>query len=117
MAFRTEFPEQFGNREFVMTDELSQFNFTENHTCWAVNYGSYTTSQEVEFFERKIGDITPEMVIGLPMTVKINNDCYVAVTEAALTDYAGMYLKANCCRMNLACARHFSTKRPTRKRR
>ncbi len=93
MAFRTEFPEQFGNREFVMTDELSQFNFTENHSCWAVNYGSYTTSQEVEFFERKIGDITPEMVIGLPMTVQVSSDCYVALTEAALTDYAGMYLK------------------------
>jgi alpha-glucosidase len=95
VAFQTEFPKQFGDREFVLTDELSQFNFTENHTCWAVNYGSYTTSQEVEFFERKIADIKPEMVIGLPMTVQMNDDCYVAVTEAGLTDYAGMYLKAN----------------------
>ena len=95
VAFQTEFPKQFGNREFVLTDERSEFNFTEDHTCWAVNYGSYTTSQEVEFFERKIGDITQEMVIGLPMTIQVDEDCYVAVTEAELTDYAGMYLKAN----------------------
>lgn len=93
VAFRTSFPKQYGDREFVVTDELSRFNFTKNQTCWAVNYGSYTTSQEVEFFERKIDDITPKMVIGLPMTVKINNDCFVAITEAALADYAGMYLK------------------------
>ena len=53
-AFRTEFPEQQFNHEFVITEELSQFNFTSNHTCWAVNYGNYTTSQEVEHFERKI---------------------------------------------------------------
>ncbi len=95
VAFQTTFPKQFGDREFVLIDELSEFNFTENYTCWAVNYGSYTTSQEVEFFERKVGDISPEMVIGLPMTVEIGKNCYVAVTEAELTDYAGMYLKAN----------------------
>jgi len=53
-AFRTEFPEQQFNHEYVISDELSQFNFASNHTCWAVNYGSYTTSQEVEHFERKI---------------------------------------------------------------
>ncbi len=95
IAFRTEFPEQFGNRENVITEELSCFNFSKNYTCWAVNYGSYTTSQEVESFKRKIADITPEMVIGLPMTIKINDDCYVALTEADLEDYAGMYLKSN----------------------
>lgn len=94
VAFRTEFPKQFGERENVITEELSTFNFTENHTCWAVNYGSYTTSQEVEFFQRKIRDITSEMVIGLPMTVKVNEQCFVAVTEADLDDYAGMYLKS-----------------------
>ncbi|MEZ5103262.1 MAG: glycoside hydrolase family 97 protein [Draconibacterium sp.] len=95
VAFRTEFPKQFGDRQFVITDELSQFNFAENYTCWAVNYGSYTTSQEVEFFERKIDNITPEMVIGLPLTVKVSDNCFVAVTEADLEDYAGMYLKSD----------------------
>lgn len=95
VAFRTEFPKQFGEREFVLTDELSHFNFAGNHTCWAVNYGSYTTSQEVEFFERKLDEIRPEMVIGLPITIKAGENCYVAVTEADLDDYAGMYLKSD----------------------
>jgi alpha-glucosidase len=95
LAFRTEFPEQFGNREFILKEELSRFCFTEDHSCWAVNYGKYTTSQEVEHVKRCIGDITSDMVIGLPMTVKVAEDCYVALTEAALVDYAGMYLKSD----------------------
>ncbi|MBN2774429.1 MAG: glycoside hydrolase family 97 N-terminal domain-containing protein, partial [Prolixibacteraceae bacterium] len=93
VAFRTEFPSQFGNREYVLKDELSSFNFPENFMCWAVNYASYTTSQEVEHFQRKLGDITSDMVIGLPVTVKVDDNCYAAITEAALVDYAGMYLK------------------------
>jgi len=92
-AFRTEFPKQFGEKSFVLTDELTQFKFYKDYTCWAVNYGSYTTSQEMEFAKRKISDIQTDMVIGLPMTVQINDNCYAAITEAALTDYAGMYLK------------------------
>jgi alpha-glucosidase len=94
-AFRTEFPEQQFNHEYVISDELSQFNFASNHTCWAVNYGSYTTSQEVEHFERKISDITSEMVIGLPITIKVDEKCYAAITEADIENYAGMYLKSN----------------------
>lgn len=95
VAFRTEFPEQFGDREFVITDELSRFNFAGNFTSWAMNSRNYTTSQEIEFFERKLNEVTPEMLLGLPMTLKVDDDCYAAVTEAALTDYAGMYLKSD----------------------
>lgn len=95
VAFRTEFPEQFTSHEYVIENELTQFNFTANHTCWAVNYGSYTTSQEVESFERKLGEITGEMIIGLPMTVKVNEKCYAAITEADIENYAGMYLKSD----------------------
>ena len=95
VAFRTEFNAHPGIKTYQIKDELSSFNFTDNHTCWAVNYGGYTTSQEVEFFERKLWGITSDMVIGLPMTVKIDEDCYVAVTEADLEDYAGMYIKSD----------------------
>ena len=94
MAFRTEFPAQFGNHESVLMNELTTFNFSGNHTCWAVNYGGYTTSQEAEHFKRNLSEITPEMVIGLPLTVKVDKNCFVAISEADLEDYAGMYLKS-----------------------
>jgi len=33
------------------------------------------------------------MLIGLPMTVKVADNCYAAITEARIQDYPGMYLK------------------------
>ncbi len=93
VAFRTEFIGSGNNHEYVITDELVIFNFTADHTCWAVNHGNYRSSQENEYFKRKLSDITDQMVIGLPMTVKVDDNCYAAITEANITDYAGMYLK------------------------
>lgn len=94
IAFRTEFTGPDNKHEYVITDELVTFNFTADHDCWAANHGSYRSSQENEYFKRKISEITDEMVIGLPMTVKVADDCYAAITEAEIDDYAGMYLKA-----------------------
>ena len=93
VAFRTIFLEQFTSHQYALTDELTQFIFSDNFTCWAVNYDSYTTSQEKEHFERKLNEITSDMVIGLPMTLKLNEKCYAAITEADIENYAGMYLK------------------------
>lgn len=95
VAFRTEFLGAGNNHDYVITDERVDFNFTADHTCWAANHGSYRSSQENEFFKRKLSDLTDQMVIGLPMTVKVADDCYAAITEANITDYAGMYLKAD----------------------
>jgi len=94
VAFRTEFTGPDNKHEYVITDELVTFNFTADHDCWAANHGSYRSSQENEYFKRKLSEITDQMVIGLPMTVKVADDCYAAITEAEIDDYAGMYLKA-----------------------
>ena len=93
VAFRYEFPEQDYNHSFVISDEYSTFRFTENHPCWAADYGDYDTHQETEFFRRTLSQINDRMVTGLPMTLRISDNCFAAITEADLDDYAGMYLK------------------------
>nr|WP_319509266.1 glycoside hydrolase family 97 protein [uncultured Draconibacterium sp.] len=93
VAYRVEFPEQFANRENTMTDELSVFNFADDFTCWSADYKSYVSSQETEFWKKKISDITDKMVTGLPITIEVADNCYAALTEADLTDYAGMFVK------------------------
>lgn len=92
-AYRVEFPEQFENRENTMTEELSVFNFADDFTCWSADYKSYKSSQETEFWKKKISDITDKMVTGLPITIEVADNCYASLTEADLTDYAGMFLK------------------------
>lgn len=95
VAFRTEFAGPDNQHGYALTDELVSFNFTGDHDCWAANHGSYRSSQENEYFKRKISGISEEMVIGLPMTIKVADDCYAAITEADIENYAGMYLKSS----------------------
>lgn len=95
IAFRTEFTGPDNHHEYVLTDEIAEFNFASDLECWAANHGSYRSSQENEYVHRRISGINDQMVIGLPMTLKVSDDCYAAITEANIDDYAGMYLKAN----------------------
>ncbi len=103
IAFRYVIPESFkrfiGNYEEGMTiplvQENSSFKFAEDHTVWASNYGGYASHQEGEFNKMKLSDIDKEDVIGLPLLVQIQPDLYAAITEANLTDWAGMYLSAD----------------------
>jgi alpha-glucosidase len=93
VAFKTEFIGQDNHHEYVITEERTTFNFAADHTCWAADHKSYASSQENEYFKRNISEITDNMFIGLPMTIKISDNCYAAITEAQITDYAGMTLK------------------------
>jgi alpha-glucosidase len=93
IAFRTEFLGKQKAHQFTITDETTSFIFPGDISCWAANHKGYGSHQENEYFERKLSDLKDEWVIGLPMTAKIDEQCYVAITEANLTDFAGMYLK------------------------
>jgi alpha-glucosidase len=93
IAFRTEFLGVQKSHHFTITDELTSFLFEDDYTCWAANHKGYGSHQENEYFERKLSDLQKEWVIGLPMTVKVNDNCYVALTEANLTNFAGIYFK------------------------
>jgi alpha-glucosidase len=93
VAFKTEFAGVDNNHEYVISDERTTFNFTADHVCWAADHKTYASSQENEYFIRNISDITESMFIGLPMTVQVSNNCYAAITEAQIDDYAGMTLK------------------------
>lgn len=101
VAFRYQIPESWSRflpnyqdvEKLTLMDELISFKFTANHKIWAADYKTYATHQEEEFNPMFLEEITKEQVIGLPFLVKINSSCYAALTEADLTDWAGMYLK------------------------
>ena len=91
-AFRYEFPAQAALDSFELVAEKSEFRFPANHNCWAMSLGSFTSNYEKEFEPTTIDDIAPDALVGLPLTIEIENGPTVAITEANLTDYAGMYL-------------------------
>ena len=91
VAFRYELPEQPGLRDFKLAAERSEFYFAGNPTVWAANYGGFVSHQEGEFVKMPLNQIRAGDVIGCPLLVQATG-AWVALTEAGLTDWAGMYL-------------------------
>lgn len=93
VAFRTLFHFNDSGFTYTIMDETAEFNFKDDHTCWGVDYDGFDSHQESEFKLMKLSDMNGKAHTGLPMTIKFENDLYGAITEAALVDYAGMYLE------------------------
>lgn len=91
VAFRYFISAQQGVSTYEITRELTGFHFARNHDAWTADYGAFKSSQESEFWPKKIGDISEKNFIGLPMLVKVDESCYAAITEANITDWPGFY--------------------------
>jgi alpha-glucosidase len=91
VAFRYYFPEQESVTDIAVQEEETSFNFSDNYTCFALQLGGFTTPYEKEFDKMFLEDIGIDSIIGLPLLLQASS-CWMAITEANLTDYAGMYL-------------------------
>ena len=92
VAIRYVFPSQPNLQRLVITREDLQFRFAGDPTVWAADYGGYASPQESEFRRRKMSSLSSTHPYGVPLLVEANRECFVAVTEADLNDWAGMYL-------------------------
>lgn len=92
IAFRYLFPQQTGLTDFIITSENSCFTFTGNPKAYALPLGKFTTSYENNYVTIPIQDITPDSLIGMPLLLEYPENIWVAIMEANLIDYAGMYL-------------------------
>jgi alpha-glucosidase len=89
VGFRYEFPKQANNRAVHIADELTEFVVAQPATAWWQQAG------EVWALEYPIQK-TPLREVGMantPMTVRMENGTHIAFHEAALVDYASMWLR------------------------
>lgn len=93
VAFRCELPGQPSMTNLVGLSESTEFRFPTEAHCWAANYGSYVSHQEAKFEPNRLSAIGTDAFVGMPLVVELNSSLYVAVTEAAVVDHAGMYFK------------------------
>jgi alpha-glucosidase len=93
VAFRYEFPEQENWRSFVMTDELTSFNISKNPTVYALWWGNYNNDHEGLYNITPFNEIKQDTLLDMPSLFNFSDEIYMAITEANLRDYAGMYLK------------------------
>lgn len=94
VAFRYSFPEGSGFDDFRLTEELCQFNLDPSNKVWATNHEHYFSSQEHTYDERLLGEIGGDELIGCPLLVEVDENGWLLLSEADLTDWAGMYFKA-----------------------
>lgn len=92
VAFRYEFPSQPDWNSYVMYDENSTFNLSGNPQALAMILASYTTSHEGFYSEVPYRELEENRLIEMPATFVFPNGTCLAITEAAIVDYAGMYL-------------------------
>jgi alpha-glucosidase len=91
-AFRYVIQGKAGWEKAEITDESDQFNLTQDPTALTLFRESYTTSHEGLYDKLPVSKIKPDTLMDLPATFEYPDGVYVAITEANLLDYAGMYL-------------------------
>jgi len=91
-AFRYVIPTQNQWKSLDITDEIDAFNLTQNPKATVLERESYTTSHEGLYTKAKLSEITPDTLMDTPALFEFPNRMYMAITEASLLDYAGMYL-------------------------
>ncbi len=92
IAFRYEFPKQKNWNSYVMYDEKTQFNVTGNPKTLFMYLPNYINTHEGLYHHLQFDDITGNKLIEMPITMEFSDGVYMSITEAAILNYAGMYL-------------------------
>lgn len=92
VALRYEFPLQKDWLKYTLTDENTQYNLAANPTVLTLFREHYTTSHEGYYSSMPLAQVKEDTLMDLPTLFQYTGNIYLAITEANLRDYAGMYL-------------------------
>lgn len=95
VAVRYRFPAQEGSQRLAIAGDRSQIQLPGNAQAYTLPLNSYTTSHEVRYQKKSVSEIPAAWLLGLPLLTELPGTGWLAVMEANLTDYAGMYLARN----------------------
>ena len=89
VALRYEFPDQPALREVRIADEFTEFNLARSGTAWWIPAGEWNRYEYLY-------NTTPLEQLSqahTPATFRLDDGTHVAIHEAALVDYAAMWLR------------------------
>ncbi len=93
LAFRYEFPEQRNWTSYELVNENSTFQLTQNPTVHTLFWGYFNSDHEGHYHTLPLSEVKADTLMDMPALFEFPNNIYMAITEASLRDYAGMYLK------------------------
>lgn len=89
LGFRYEFPAQQQLREVNLVEELTEFAVAEPGTAWWIPGGEWNR-YEYLYNRTPLNEVSQAHT---PLTIKTGSGLHIAVHEAALVDYAAMWLR------------------------
>ena len=92
VAFRYRFPSQKDWSQLRIAAERTEFSLPRDARAYALPLNSFTTSYEKRYEKKAVAEIPGDWLLGLPLLFECPGVAWAAITEANLTDYAGMYL-------------------------
>ena len=93
VAFRYVVPEQSSIAQVRIVNELTEFNFAKDAITYPLILDGYQTSYEDEYQVRNVNGLHRDWIIGTPYLANVPGAGWVAITEADIDNYAGMYLR------------------------
>jgi alpha-glucosidase len=93
IGFRYVIPDQPSLKQIKIAHELTQFNYSKDATTYPLILDGFQTPYEDEYVQRQVSGLHPDWLIGLPFLAEEPGIGWVAVTEANIDNYAGMYLR------------------------
>jgi alpha-glucosidase len=93
LAFRYILPERSGWKDFQLTSENTTFHCSGDPILLASFLPNFTTSHEGRYTRLPISQVKSDTLMDLPLLLEYPRHIYMAITEAQLLDYAGMYLE------------------------
>jgi alpha-glucosidase len=91
-AFRYVVPEQDGLSELRIANEHTQFVVAKDATTYPLILRNFRTSWEDNYRTVPLSGIHPESLIALPLLTELPGVAFLAITEANIDNYSGMYL-------------------------
>jgi alpha-glucosidase len=93
VAFRYILPKQPAIQNVRIERELTQFVYNNDATVYPLVLDGFQSSYEDDYMERPVSGVHRDWLVALPLLSRVQGVGWVAVTEANIDDYAGMYLR------------------------
>jgi alpha-glucosidase len=93
IAFRYVIPQTMNLENFRVVNEITEFNFAKDADAYPLLLQGFQTPYEDRYSKLSLSSIHQDSLVGLPFLVEQPGVGWVAVTEADLDDYAGLYLE------------------------
>jgi len=101
VAFRYVLPGEASAKTVRVERELTEFNYPKDATLYPLIVDGFQSSYEDEYQQRQVNGIHHDWLIALPLLAEVPGAGWVAVTEADIENYAGMYLRKGEARFGL----------------